>query len=167
MGQTLLENENTAAGRQLYNASLDLQSLPSLVRDLTGSNPALLLLVSEFASQTSLVGMMQGFGSADSPARMPDGTTGIPMNGTERTAFSFESDGDGDGDDGVLMRIDYSVAGTSHFMGTDGSSAALDPAASYFKASVELRFDSQLQVSVPDSVRFNYNLQVAGPPVAT
>ena len=300
MGQTLLENENTAAGRQLYNASLDLQSLPSLVRDvlvsrglslpelpdeasygtatlapaghaailaefgvqagtggtvnvkagvanpgfqqtfeanlramearpsplqtlasgaqtgvrqalwldlpraeytvrqddgntstlidrgadaallasaqrepvlmaavaklrdLTGPNPALLLLVSEFANQNALAGLIQGLGSADSPARMPDGTAGIPMNGTERTAYSFESDGD----DGVLMRIDYSVAGASHFMGTDGSLAALDPATSHFNASVELRFDSQLQVSVSDPVRFNYNLQVAGTPVA-
>lgn len=130
------------------------------LRDLTGSNPALLLLVSNFACQTSMVGMVQGLGSADSPVRMPDGTAGIPMNGTESTAFLFESDGD----DGVLVRIDYSIAGASHFMGTDGSSAALDPAASHFNASVELRFDSQLQVSVSDPVSFNYNLQAAEPP---
>ena len=132
------------------------------LRDLTGANPALLLLVSEFACQTSMVGMMQGLGSADSPVRMPDGTAGTPMNGTESTAFSFESDGD----DGVLMRIDYSIASPSHFMGSDGSSAALDPTASHFNASVELRFDSQLQVSVSDPVSFNYNLQVAEPAAA-
>jgi hypothetical protein len=34
MGQTLLENENTVVGRQLYNASLDLASTASLVRDV-------------------------------------------------------------------------------------------------------------------------------------
>ena len=132
------------------------------LRDLTGPNPALLLLVSEFANQNALAGLIQGLGSADSPVRLPDGRGGTPMNGTERTAYSFESDGD----DGVLMRIDYSMAGASHFMGIDGSSAALDPAASHFNASVELRFDSQLQVSVSDPVSFNYNLQAAGGPVA-
>ncbi|MCF8161176.1 MAG: hypothetical protein K9J76_10760 [Polaromonas sp.] len=128
------------------------------LRELTGGNPALLRLVSEFANQNSLAGVQLGLGSADSPARMPDGTPGIPMNGTEHTAYAFQSDGDG----GVLMRIDYAVAGASHFMGADGSFAALDPAASHFNASVELHFDSQLQFSVSEPVRFTYNLAPAG-----
>lgn len=137
------------------------QKLASIQRlqQLTGANPAMLMMVTKMANQSMLAGAILALATPTSPFRLPDGTAGMPVYPPNSEDISYTIAPGRLG--AVVISAEITVDhGISNFINpTNGEMKALDPSGTSFKARIEVTVEANLQVRVSRPAEFECNVQ--------
>ena len=155
--------------RVSYNASDATnqvqQKLASVqqLRQLTGANPAMLMMVTKLANQSILTGAMMALRLPASPFKLPDGSAGIPVFPTNSATTNYTLSPGRNG--AVVIGVEFKVNRDVDLFQNPvtGATQPLDPSGTSFNARLEITVEANLQVSVSRQAEFDYTSKLATP----
>jgi hypothetical protein len=131
------------------------------LQQLTGANPAMLMMVTKLTNQSMTAGIQHALASPASPFRLPDGSPGMPVypNGSEDVSYTLSPGRNGAVVISAELVVNREIA---HFMNpATGAMQALDPLGTSFKARLEVTVEANLQVRVSRQAEFECTAKLA------
>ena len=156
----LLDRATYVASSATDRVQQKLASIQQL-QQLTGANPAMLMMVTKLANQSILKGFMEAERLPTSPFKLPDGSAGMPVypTGAEDVSYTLSPGRNG----AVVISAELTVnRDIGHFMNpTTGAMQALDASGTSFTARLEITVEANLQVRVSRQAEFECTAKLA------